>query len=359
MTLTRSNAFPNPQRIRYYVWSYFIVTISIYILTASSFASILLQQITNGTFQTPITVQIAFAFSMVLVTILFISIFLFVRILRKLFFVLRPVVVSSQSAEMRGMQPVGAIGVLRTIARMERFKNLLPSSVSWILALAIAITISLIVAASPSIAANFFFLYLNGCLIVFILWIPSFTLTGLPASERLLGTMSIALFLPALEQIQREHRGKWSYFPVKSMLQSDETFLIQTMVRYSDDLVREVVPALTTNLSPYWATIYLSLSLRDQVESPKALALIEKERAILLKIDIYPDRTSVSDMLGVLMSAKLELPKSWEIVQQCQISAPVEKHVPFKGFILSYVVGPTVTLLITLLIIKFLGLILH
>jgi hypothetical protein len=260
---------------------------------------------------------------------------------------------------MRGMQPVGAIGALRTIARMERFKNLLPSSVSWIVALAIAIAISLVVVASPSLAADFFFLYLNGCLIVFILWIPSFTLTGLPASERLLGTMSIALFLPTLEQIQKEHRGKWSYFPVRSMLQSDEIFLIQKMVRYSDELIREVMPGLTTNLSSYWATIYLSLSFRDQAEFPKAIALIEKERAILLKIDTYPDRTSVFEMLEVLLSARLQLAKSWEIAQQCQLSPPAEKHIPFKEFVLSYVVGPTVTLLITLVITKFLGLFLH
>ncbi len=245
---------------------------------------------------------------------------------------------ASGRLRLKEMAPIQAIDTLRTLSRLEPFKELmfqaLMPMIFLLLLPAVAVPLFTVFAGlSLTIAVSIFLLSFGVSVGIWILWMPSLSSTVISPTQRLLSALSIAQFLPVFEKIKREHEGKMSYFIVRSLLTADERFLIQKVLSYSNQFLREVAPAAVSGLSSYWTTLYAALRFGEEPELNRALGLLERFRTILRTNQSQNE--ILSQILASIISIESELPKSWAIVKAGNIRIEREKRFPWQKIMLT------------------------
>jgi hypothetical protein len=236
------------------------------------------------------------------------------------------------------MKPIAALHTLRTISWMEPFAHLFSipkATVVMFVALASAIVVTAILSATDGLflLAGFFVTFFT----IGLLWIPAFSLTMVTPLHKLITMLSIMQFLPVFEMIRQEHYGKTSYFIIKPMLDGDEKFLMHKLTSYSQACLQEVAPAAESDLSRYFAALYVALSFRQEPDLTAARMHLDH-----LKLTLK----SQKEFLDTLIETSHVLSNSWKLVEEAKISIiRPRRNLPLGDLVREFILTVLATLI--------------
>jgi hypothetical protein len=250
--------------------------------------------------------------------------FAFVAVFRELYGVLFPEELwRGPPVRIRGMRPGHAVGALRTISWLDRFRRVFPQAALPLSLVALGELVILFYFPAPPIPLLPLFFAFPFCL--FALWVPSGLSRFVSPSQRLLSILSILHFLRSRqEDLTTQYARSIFLFDVRQIVRTDERFVIRKASSYLNDFLAEVAPAAIADLKKFWATLYVAMSLKaeDDDEFQKAANTIEAMRQIL--VSSGHDRVKVNQLLGALTSVKDSLRDSWRIVEENNVTVETE-----------------------------------
>jgi len=245
------------------------------------------------------------------------------------------------------MKPIAVLHTLRTISRTEPYGNLMPNAIMVpSIAAVLALGSTLVLYLSPTIGV----LLLWGSILtiagILILWLPAFALTAVTPFHKLLSALSVMRCIHIFEAIRQEQLGKTSYFIVKWMLDADERFMMQGLTRYARTCLHELAPASACDLSPYFTTIYVALSLGQEPALGTARSHLDHLRLLLRKPNM-----DFGEFLSTLVKTSDVLSDSWRLVEQGKISIQPERQFPLAGLaheVISIIIDMAIKLTVAL-----------